>query len=212
MPSLQIPGLEEYAEAHTTPEPGHLARIARETIEASPNAQMMIGPMQGRFMAFLVAAMRARNILEIGTFTGYSAIFMAEAMPPGGRLVTLDFDAKHVAMARANIAASPVADRITVIEGPALQSLQQLAGSFDFVFIDADKAGLLAYYEAVLPKLTDNGMIAVDNVFRVGDVLHEPADRDVRAIQEFNDFVVRDPRVECVMLTVRDGLTLIRRR
>ncbi len=213
MPSLQLPGIEAYAEAHTSPEPAHLRAVAAETRRLSDSAQMMVGQLEGATLAFLVHMLRARHVLEVGTFTGYSSLAMAASLAPGGRITTLDIDPRHVEIARRHIAASPYADRIEVILGPAIETLGTLPGPFDFAFIDADKGGYRAYYEAILPKLAGGGVIAVDNVLWSGQVLvRNPGDADTRALQEFNDFVVGDARVTCVMLPVRDGLTLIRRR
>ena len=213
MPSLALPGIEEYAEAHTSAEPAHLLALAEETRRLSPDARMMVGQLEGRFLAFLVAMLRPSHVLEIGCFTGYSALSMAEALPQGGRITTLDISREHAAIARRHITASPFADRIEVRLGPALDSIAALAGPFDLVFIDADKANYRNYFEAVLPKLSAHGVIAIDNVLWTGRVLHDAGeDDDTRAIQAFNRAIVADPRVECVMLTVRDGLTLIRKR
>ena len=212
MPSLQLPGIEAYAEAHTSPEPAHLATLAAETQRLSRDAQMMVGQLEGETLAFLVHMLRPQHVLEIGTFTGYSSLAMAAALPPGGRITTLDIDPVHAEIARRQIAASPFADRIEVRLGPAIETLTSLAGPFDLAFIDADKGGYRDYYEAILPKLSSHGVIAVDNVLWSGQVLgREARDTDTRALQAFNDAVVRDPRVRCVMLPVRDGLTLIRR-
>ncbi|MDQ6927606.1 MAG: class I SAM-dependent methyltransferase, partial [Actinomycetota bacterium] len=181
---------------------------------------MMVGPVEGRFLETLVAISGARRVLEIGMFTGYSALSMAAALPPDGRLITCDVNPASEEIARRHIEASPYADRIEIRMGPALETLGRLDGPFDFVFIDADKANYKNYYEAVLPKLSDGGFIAVDNVLWSGRVLYADqgdadqgdADEDTRAIAEFNDFLRNDPRVVAVMLTVRDGVTLIRRR
>lgn len=213
MPSLQKDGIEAYCEAHTSPEPPHLAAVAERTRREVRGAQMMVGQLEGHFLAFLVHMIRPAHVLEIGTFTGYSALAMAAALPPGGRITTLDLDPKHVALAREHIAASPYADRIEVIEGPAIESLTSLPGPFDLVFIDADKAGYRAYYEDVLPKLSPHGVIAVDNVLWSGRVVDETAeDHDTEAIRTFNDYVAGDERVVCAMLPVRDGVLLVRRK
>ncbi len=135
---------------------------------------MMVGTLEGRFLAALVAMARPQLVLEIGTFTGYSALSMAESLPPGGRIITCDISEKHVAMARRNIAASPYADVIEIRSGPALESIATLDGPFDIVFIDADKASYSAYYEATLAKLAPEGVILVDNVLWSGRVL-DPA-------------------------------------
>lgn len=175
---------------------------------------MMVGAVEGRFLETLVAISRARRVLEIGMFTGYSALTMAAALPPDGRLVTCEINPDSAAIARRHIEASPYADRIEIRMGPALETLARLDGVFDFVFIDADKSNYRNYYEAVLPMLSHGGFIAVDNVIWSGRVVGPGADADddTRAIAEFNDFVRNDPRVVCVMLTVRDGVTLIQRR
>ncbi len=213
MPSLALPGIEEYAEAHTSAEPAHLLALAEETRRLSPDARMMVGQLEGRFLTFLVAMLRPSHVLEIGCFTGYSALSMAEALPEGGRITTLDISPEHAAIARRHISTSPYGDRIEVRLGPALDSIAALGGPFDLVFIDADKANYQNYFEAVLPKLSAHGVIAVDNVLWTGRVLDDAGgDDDTRAIQAFNRAIVADPRVECVMLTVRDGLTLIRKR
>jgi len=205
--------VERYATEHTTPEPELLAALAAETRESVDNPQMMVGPLEGRFLQTLVHMTGARRVLEIGMFTGYSALSMAAALPPDGRLITCDIDPEVAAVARRHIGESPWADRVEIRMGPALDTLATLEGPFDLVFIDADKGGYRGYYEAALALLADRGVIAVDNVLWSGRVL-DPADQtdDTRAIVAFNDYVAADPRVVAVMLTIRDGLTLIRRR
>jgi len=213
MPTLQAAGIEEYAEAHTTAEPAHLVALARETIDFSPAAQMMVGPLEGRVLEFLVHMLQPEHVLEIGTFTGYSSLAMAAALPRGGHITTLDIDPKHAEMARKHIAASAHADRIEVVLGPALDSLAALPGPFDLVFIDADKGNYTNYYEAALAKLSSRGVIAVDNVLWSGRIIDPTAtDADTVAMRDFNAHVAADTRTVCVMLTVRDGLTLIRKR
>jgi len=207
------PRVEAYAAEHTTPEPESFATLAEETRAGTSAPGMMVGTLEGRFLKAVVAMLRPETVLEIGTFTGYSALSMAEALPPGGRIITCDISEEHVAIARRHIDASPYADRIEIRVGPAIESVGSLDGPFDLVFIDADKTSYLAYYEAVLPKLTPRGVILADNVLWSGRVLDPPAeDENTKAITEFNDHVVADERVEVVMLTVRDGVSLIRRR
>jgi caffeoyl-CoA O-methyltransferase len=207
------PDVEAYAVAHTTPPPDYLMKVAEATRQAEgPMSQMMVGALEGRLLESLVFALRARRILEIGTFTGYSALSMAEALPADGRIVTCEFDPKRAAMARAHFDASPHADKIEVRVGPALDTIAHLDGPFDFVFIDADKPNYLNYFQAVLPLLADDGLIAADNTLWSGQVVNAANhDEQVEAIRAFNDAVVADPRVVCVQLTVRDGVTLIRR-
>ena len=189
-----------------------LAEETRSTLSASG---MLSGAVEGRLLEMLVFATGARSVLEFGTYSGYSALSMARALPADGRIVTLEVSEEHAEFARRHIAASAYADRIDVMVGPALDSVAQLAGPFDFVFIDADKPNYRNYFEAVLPKLSERGLIAVDNTLWSGAVLDpgsEDASESTRALAAFNDMVVQDERVNCVMLTVRDGVTLIRPR
>jgi caffeoyl-CoA O-methyltransferase len=198
------PRIEEYAVAHSTPEPPHFAALAEETRSSTSAPTMMVGTLEGRFLSFLVSMLRPQLVLEIGTFTGYSALSMAEALPPGGRIVTCDISEEHVAIARRHIDASPHADRIEIRRGPALQTIAAIDEPIDFCLIDAEKEGYAGYYDAVVPKLSSHGLIAVDNTLRDGRVL----EGDV--MDEFNRHVAADPRTVQVLLTVRDGVTLIR--
>jgi caffeoyl-CoA O-methyltransferase len=213
MADIVDPAVEEYAVEHTSGEPPWFATLAEDTRARTTAPGMMVGTLEGRLLTALVAMIRPRLVLEIGTFTGYSALSMAEALPPDGRIVTCDISEEHVAIAREHIARTPHADRIEILLGPAQQSVEGLQGPFDLVFIDADKGGYLGYYEAVLPKLAPDGVILVDNVLWSGRVV-DPAvdDEDTKAIRAFNDHVAADDRVEVVLLTVRDGVSLIRRR
>ena len=215
MTDIVGPAVEAYAAAHSTPPPAHLAEVERRTRgheELGPLSGMLVGTLEGRFLEMLVFALGARRVLEIGTFTGYSAIAMAAGLPAGGTVTSCELSSAHAAVARANIAASPYGDRIEVLEGPALDSVASLPGPFDLVFIDADKGGYPDYFEAVLPKLAPGGMLAVDNTLWHGSVVDAGDESpDAVAIRAFNDAVAADPRVVCVQLTVRDGLTLVRR-
>jgi len=207
------PRVEQYAAEHTTPEPPWFATLAEETRNATRAPTMMVGTLEGRLLTALVAMLRPHSVLEIGTFTGYSALSMAEALPPDGRIVTCDISEEHLAIARRHIAASPYAGVIEIRSGPALETIATLPGPFDLVFIDADKTSYSAYFEATLAKLAPDGVILVDNVLWSGRVL-DPAitEPDTAAIKAFNDQVLADDRVEVVMLTVRDGVSLIRHR
>jgi caffeoyl-CoA O-methyltransferase len=206
------PDVERYAEEHTTPQPDLLARLAAETRETLRSPQMLTGPIEGRFLQQLVYVSGARRILELGTYSGYSALSMAAALPPDGRIDTCEIDERHAEVARRYIAESPYADRIVVHVGPALETIAALEGDFDLVFIDADKPSYLAYYEVTLPRLSERGMIVADNTLWSGRVLDpDPDDESTQAIVEFNDRVRNDARVVCVQLTIRDGVTLIRR-
>jgi caffeoyl-CoA O-methyltransferase len=211
MTDITDPVLEAYAAAHTTAPAANLLALAEETRATLSAPQMMVGALEGRFLEMIVYSLRPRWVLEIGTFSGYSALSMASGLPPGGRITSCELSSVHAAAARSHIAKSPYADRIEVVEGPALDTVARLDGPFDFVFIDADKTNYLAYYEAVLPKLAPGGLIAADNTLWSGQVVVDSDQSDdTRAMRAFNDAVVRDPRVVCVQLTVRDGVTLIR--
>jgi caffeoyl-CoA O-methyltransferase len=208
---LVDPRIERYADEHSSPEPEHLRALATETREKMAASGMMVGHLEGGFLQMLVAGVGARRVLEIGMFTGYSSLSMAAGLPPGGHIITCDVDPEAEAIARRHIEASPYADRIEIRMGPALDTIARLKGPFDFVFIDADKVNYRNYYEAVLPKLAEGGLIAVDNVLWNGRVLDAATDDDTSSIVEFNDHVVADERVVCTMATIRDGVTLIRR-
>jgi caffeoyl-CoA O-methyltransferase len=202
--------VEHYAEEHTTrPEP-LLAELAQETRETLESPQMLTGTVEGRLLELLVYASGARRVLELGTYSGYSALSMAAGLPPDGRIDTCELDESRAAVARRYIGQSPYADRIQIHLGPALETIGRLEGEFDFVFIDADKPNYVNYYEAVLPRLTERGFIAADNTLWSGRVLDDADDDEgTRAIKAFNEHVKSDPRVTSVMLTVRDGVTLI---
>ena len=202
--------IDRYAEEHTTPPSELLAALAEETRATLPTPQMLTGTVEGRLLEMLVWASEARRVLEIGTYSGYSALSMAAALPPGGHIDTCEIEEQHAEVARRYIDQSPHADRITVHVGPALETIERLEGDFDFVFIDADKENYVNYYEAVLPRLAERGLIAADNTLWSGRVLDESDDEGTRAIRVFNEHVRADPRVTSVMLTVRDGVTLIR--
>ena len=204
--------VERYAEEHSTPPAELFERLAAETEATQSLPQMMVGPLEGAFLSFVVGLMRPRLVVELGTFTGWSSIAMASALPPGGRIVSCDVNEETTAVARRYAEEAGVADRIEYRLGPALESLATLDGPFDLVFIDADKGGYVDYYEAVLPKLADGGAILADNTLADGRVV-DPGDSEMaRAIARFNDHVRADERVECALLTIRDGVTLIRKR
>jgi caffeoyl-CoA O-methyltransferase len=202
------PTIERYATEHTSPPSPLLARVAATTESATDRPEMMVGALEGALLAMLVAMLRPRRILEIGTFTGYSALSMAEAMPAGCRIVTLEADARHASLARRHFDPSPYADRIELREGPALDTLPTLVGPFDLVFFDADKRSYIRYLDAVLPLLGEPGIIAVDNALQFA--ITSDAE-DAAAIKAFNRHVAGRTDLLQVMLTVRAGLTLIRR-
>jgi caffeoyl-CoA O-methyltransferase len=206
------PDIDRYATERTSPFPDFMVRIAQDTRENLDSPQMLAGELQGRFLEFLTFALRARRVLELGTYSGYSALAMAAGMPAGGTVVTCEYDADHAAVARRNIASSPYAAMIDVREGPALDTIAGLDGPFDLVFIDADKPNYPNYYEACLPLLGEGGLMLLDNMLRDGRVLDAPAaDEGTRVLAELNDTIAADPRVVQVLLPLRDGLTLVRR-
>ena len=203
--------IEEYATAHSEPVSPLFERLREETYAQMELPQMQVGRLEGAFLRLLTRFARANRILEIGMFTGYSALMMAEGLPEDGELITCELNPKAEAMARRYFTQSPHGKKIKVRMGPALQTLKQLTGPFDLVFIDADKENYLAYYEAVLPMLRTGGLLVADNVLWSGRVL-KPKEETDRAIVAFNDALAKDPRIEKVMLTVRDGMTLALKR
>jgi caffeoyl-CoA O-methyltransferase len=203
--------IDRFAADHTTPPEPLLAALADETRQTLQSPQMLTGTVEGRFLEMLVYASGARRVLELGTYSGYSALSMAAGLAPGGHIDTCEVVERHAEVARRYIEQSQHADKITVHLGPGLETIERLEGDFDFVFIDADKPNYVNYYEAVLPRLSERGLIAADNTLWSGRVLDESDDDEgTRAIRAFDEHVKSDPRVTSVMLTVRDGVTLIR--
>jgi caffeoyl-CoA O-methyltransferase len=197
-------------------EPPVLARLRQETA-GHPRAQMQIGPEQGALLALLVELIDARRCLEIGTFTGYSSLAVALAMPPDGRIVCCDVSDEYTSVARRYWAEAGVADRVDLRLGPALDTLDGLlaegaAGTFDLAFIDADKGGYPAYWERCVELVRHGGVIAIDNVLWSGQVV-DPRDTsdDTRTMRRLNELVAADRRVRQVMLPVADGMTIARR-
>ena len=204
--------VEEYAAEHTTPVGDLFEQLAAETREKTTAPQMMVGRIEGQFLARLVRLSGAKRILELGTFTGYSSISMASALQPDGRIITCDVDPDATAIARRYMDESGFGDRIEIRLGPALETIETLEGPFDIVFIDADKANYKAYYEATLPLLAQDGVLIADNVLWSGRVVEEDGEESTLAIKDFNEHVANDDRVVSVMLTVRDGMTLVQKR
>ena len=202
--------IEAYAAAHTTPLPELLEELTRETHATMRAPQMLSGQLEGTLLQFLVGLSGAKRILEIGMFTGFSAQMMAAALPDDGELITCDVDPKAEAMASKYFARNPHGGKIRILMGPALETLKGVEGPLDLVFIDADKENYSAYYERAMELLAPDGLIAVDNVLWSGRVL-DPQQESDHAIVAFNRRVQEDPRVRNVVLTVRDGLMLIRR-
>jgi caffeoyl-CoA O-methyltransferase len=192
-----------------------LAELAKETEKLGPIAMMQIAPEQGTLLSILVRSIGARSAVEIGTFTGYSAICIARGLPADGRLLCCDISEEWPKIARKYWAKAGVADRIELKIGPATETLKALPANYqiDFAFIDADKVSYRDYYEAILPRLRPNGLIAFDNVLWMGQVLDKSSSSDdTRALQALNDFIAKDDRVQAVMISVSDGITLVRKR
>ncbi|MGB2695689.1 MAG: class I SAM-dependent methyltransferase [Dehalococcoidia bacterium] len=212
MPLTLVPEeIEAYAQAHSTPLPALLQELTERTYAEMDAPRMLSGQLEGTLLQVLIASLSARRVLEVGMFTGFSALMMAAALPDDGRLITCDVNAKAVAFARSFFERSPHGKKIEIREGPALDTMKSLDGPFDLIFIDADKPNYTNYYEAALDLLAPNGVIAVDNVIWSGRVL-DPQNEQDHAIVSFNDHVQRDERVTNVILTVRDGIMLIRRK
>jgi caffeoyl-CoA O-methyltransferase len=206
--------LEEYITKHSDKEPENLARLNRETHLRMLNPRMLSGHFQGRVMALFCHMIQPKRVLEIGTFTGYSALCMAEGMPADGILHTIDCDDELEDYILKNFADSDYGHKIILHIGDALEEIEKLDEIFDLAFIDADKMEYNAYYEAVLPKLRTGGFILVDNTLWDEKVLKpvDPKDKETIAIISFNEFLAADNRIEKVLLPIRDGLTLIRKR
>jgi predicted O-methyltransferase YrrM len=202
--------VERYVSFDATLETPVQKRLRAETSRL-PEAHMQIGPDQGALFALLVRTIGAQRALEIGTFTGYSALAMAEGLPDGGEIVTCDIDPKATAIATKYWSRSPHGKKIVLRLGPALDTIAGLAGPIDLVFIDADKTNYIHYWDACLPKVRAGGVILADNVLWSGEVL-APKEADARALAAFNEHIARDPRVEHVMLPIRDGITIAVKR
>jgi len=203
--------LNDYADASTTPLPDYMRELADETRRTQDAPQMLTGPAAARLLELLAWALQARRVLEIGTYTGHSALAMAAGMPSNGRVISLELDPERARFARERVDATPLGERIDIRVGPALDAIAELEGPFDLVFIDADKAGYRDYFHAVLPLLADRGLIVLDNMLRGGQVLDPGAGGDVALTRELNRDLAADPRGIAVLLTVRDGMTVWRR-
>ncbi|HET9720328.1 MAG TPA: O-methyltransferase [Solirubrobacteraceae bacterium] len=209
MSELIAAAAEAYAAEHTTPFEGALKQAAGWTEANTEAPQMMAGLAEARLLQALIAAGGARRVLEIGTFTGVGTLAMAAALPDGGRVTTLEVDPERAAIAQGHFEASPHTERIELILGDAQESLARLDGPFDLVWIDAWKADYPAYYNAVIEKLADRGVIVADNLFRGGGALSgDSGDPGTAGIQEFARRVQADERTDNVLLTIGDGVML----
>ncbi|MBX7100195.1 MAG: class I SAM-dependent methyltransferase [Myxococcaceae bacterium] len=205
-------GIEAYAEAHSDPESPLLAELAKETAQTFGQlSRMQVGRLEGAFLTLVTKLVGARRVLEVGTFTGCSALCFAAGLPDDGEVITCDIEPKHVELAQRYFQRSPLGRKIHVRLGDAVQTLGGLSGPFDVVFLDADKGNYQRYYELALPLLRSGGLLLADNTLWSGRVL-KPQDEDTRALAAFNDAVAQDARVERVVLTLRDGVTMVRKR
>jgi caffeoyl-CoA O-methyltransferase len=203
--------LNDYADAHTTPPPAFMRDLAEETRATQSSPAMLTSPAAARFLELLAYATRARRVLEVGTYTGHSALAMAAGMADDGELITCELDPERARFTREHVDRTPYGDRIDIRVGPALDTIATLDGPFDLVFIDADKAGYRDYFHAALPLLADRGLIVLDNMLRGGRVLDPDADPDVALTHTLNRDLADDPRGVAVLLTIRDGMTVWRR-
>jgi len=204
--------IEAYCRHHSSALDPLLQELETYTQRHCRDARMLTGPHEGALLAMLVRLAGARRVLEIGAFTGYSALCMAGALPADGEILSCDINPETSAIAQSFFDRSPHRRKIRLRLAPALETLAGLPDSqtFDFVFLDADKENYVNYYEAALPRLRPGGVIVADNVLWSGRVL-APKEKTDHAVAAFNEHVRRDPRVECVMLPVRDGVSLIRK-
>jgi caffeoyl-CoA O-methyltransferase len=203
--------LQLYAEQHTTPENDQLKTINRETHAQVLRARMLSGHLQGRVLSMISCMLKPQRILEIGTYTGYSALCMAEGLTEDGKIITVDVNEELEEMVRSNFAKSPWNSRIDFLLGDARVIIPGLQEKFDLVFIDADKENYSLYYDLVFDKVRQGGIILADNVLWSGKVIELKPDKDTLSIQEFNRKIQQDQRVENVLLPIRDGIMMIRK-
>lgn len=204
--------IEAYAERHSMPESAICRALREETHRTMEYPQMLVGPLEGAFLKMMTQLVAAKRVLEIGMFTGYSALCFAEALPADGTVITCEINEKSAALARRYFVQAPIGNKITIRMGPALDTMRTLTGPFDLIFIDADKINYLNYYRRSLDLLAPNGVILIDNVLWSGDVLKQPPpDESTAAIQELNRVVSADPYVTSVLVTIRDGILVVRR-
>ncbi|MDB5193617.1 MAG: O-methyltransferase [Segetibacter sp.] len=207
------PLAEAYALAHTSPEDSVWQQVNKETVESHPHAHMISGHLQGKFLSFLSNILQPKYVLEIGTFTGYSALCLAEGLQAGGELHTIEIREEDANTALKNFINAKKDNLIYSHCGNAKEIIPTLAHLWDLVFIDADKVSYIDYYELVVPRLSQKGVIVADNVLFHGQVLEQPVKgKNAQAIDLFNKHVAEDVRVEQVMLTLRDGLLLIKKK
>lgn len=213
MKPIVPPDIDAYCTAHSVPPSALLHELYEHTNRNCADPQMLIGPLEAALLQTLIRVSGARRVVEVGTFTGYSALAMAEALPLDGHVLTCEIEATHAAIARSFFARSPVGTKIELRLGPALDTLRALPAdaAFDFAFVDADKENYLNYYDALLPRLKPGALLVADNTLWSGRVL-APSKPTDHALVEFNRRVRDDARVETVLLPARDGVTLVRKK
>lgn len=203
--------IEAYAQAHSMPESDLCRALREETFRRMEFPQMVVGPLEGAFLKMMTQIVGAKRVLEVGMFTGYSALCFAEALPADGTILTCEIDDESAALAGTYFARSPHGRKIEIRMGPALDTMRALTGPFDLVFIDADKTNYVNYYRRALELISPSGVILIDNVLWDGEVLLQPPpDERTAAIQELNRVVAADSRVTAVLLTIRDGVLIVR--
>jgi len=210
MPDIVPEAIEAYIDSHTSERTAIFHDLERETREKMAAFTMQVGKVEGGFLKMLAQITRAKRVLEVGTFTGYSALCFAEGLPDDGTMITCDIDPEATSMAKKYWAQSPHGKKIELRLGPAIETIASLDAPFDLVFLDADKQNYINYYEAAFPKVPAGGLIVADNVLWSGRVVNPTDELDI-AVDRFNKHVRNDARVECVMLSVRDGITLARK-
>ncbi|HKW86831.1 MAG TPA: class I SAM-dependent methyltransferase [Nitrospiraceae bacterium] len=211
MKELVSAEIEAYAQAHSMPESDLCQALREETFRRMEFPQMVVGPLEGAFLKVMTQIVGAKRVLEVGMFTGYSALCFAEALPADGTILTCEIDDESAALARTYFARSPHGRKIEIRMGPALDTMRALTGPFDLIFIDADKTNYVNYYRRALELISPSGVILIDNVLWDGEVLLQPPpDERTAAIQELNRVVAADSRVTAVLLTIRDGVLIVR--
>ena len=212
MKDLVLPEIEAYAEAHSWAESDICRALREDTYRSMESPNMVVGPLEGAFLKMMVQIVQAKHVLEVGTFTGYSALCFAEALPADGQVMTCDIDTYAVALAKIYWAKSPYGAKIHARLGPAVETLDTLSGPFDVIFIDADKINYVAYYRRALELIAPSGVILIDNVLWSGDVMQsKDIDPSTAAIQELNRIIATDRTVHAVLVTIRDGIFVVRK-
>ncbi len=202
---------ESYADLFSSPESPELATINQETMETHPKAHMLSGKIQGQFLSFISSMLQPKYILEIGSFTGYSAICLLKGLQKEGHLHTIEIREEDANTAEANFVKYNANKQVTLHRGNALDIIEKLPYKWDLVFIDADKTAYINYYELLVPRLSEKGFILADNVLFHGEVLEKHiTGKNAKAIHAFNEHVQNDPRTEQVIITIRDGISLIK--